>query len=285
MPFRVGSLRDAAPPYSAALGTTAELGFTRNHFLSFTERSSKREYATGVASRVESSASVCPPMITKPVARLVPAPAPLDTTSGNRPATNAAVVIVFFGALLGGCSREQAVSIDGGAPIGSPATSDAATSGAATSDAATSDAATSDAPPRRLVDSSKAPKCTLTYHCGLSHPGLGRTSDAVTIDLGACSKTVTRSSVPYEPLPLPRDRPPAPPPKTKLARATCADLARRVGSITDRDASEAQESARRDSTACLLEARCPEQLIVVQRQSLSGSSPVVQLIQAMHAAR
>ena len=42
---------------------------------------------------VSSSASDWPPKITKPMARLVPEPMPLETISGIMPATNANVVI------------------------------------------------------------------------------------------------------------------------------------------------------------------------------------------------
>lgn len=177
----------------------------------------------------------------------------------------------LLAALLVACSRGQPGSPDAG-------------SGSVGLEGELVDA--SPAPPRRLVDPGTAQKCTLTYHCGLSHPGLGRTSNVVSIDLAACTKVVTSSSGPYEDdLPRPPGPPPAPPPKTTLAPATCADLAKRVGEITDRDAREAQESARMDTAACSLAVSCPEQLMSVQRQSLTGPSPVVKLIQAMHSAR
>lgn len=178
---------------------------------------------------------------------------------------------VLLAALLAACSRGQPGSPDAGSGRVGPERRD-------------DDA--SPASPRRLVDAGTAQKCTLTYHCGLSHPGLGRTSNEVAIDLVACTKTVTRSSLPYEDdPPPPPDRPPVPPVKKALASATCADLAKRVSEITDRDEREAQESARMDTTACSLTVSCPEQLISVQRQSLTGPSPVVKLIQAMHSAR
>ena len=57
------------------------------------DASSKSEYATGVATSVSTRTSDWPPMMTKPIARLVADPTPLDSTSGIIPATNAKVVI------------------------------------------------------------------------------------------------------------------------------------------------------------------------------------------------
>lgn len=147
-------------------------------------------------------------------------------------------------------------------------------------------AGSADVAARRLVDAALAGKCTLTYHCGLSHPGLGSSSNAVSVDLAACTKTVTSSSGRYDQAEAPPPRtPPPPPPKTPLTPATCAALEQLVSEITDVDAREAQESAQVDTTACRLSARCPHELISVQRQSYSGVSRVEKLIVALQSAR
>ena len=82
----------------AGAGCVAPARRRRTHAVARLKRpsrdaSSNSEYATGVTSSVSSSASDCPPKITKPIAWLVPDPIPLETISGIIPATNAKVVI------------------------------------------------------------------------------------------------------------------------------------------------------------------------------------------------
>jgi len=139
--------------------------------------------------------------------------------------------------------------------------------------------------PRLVVDAATAPKCVVTYSCGISHPGLGSTHDVVSVDLGTCTKTVSHARGPYrEDEPPPRELPP-PPPATKLAADTCSKLRAQLCEIHDVDLLEARESARMDSTACTLDARCPDPVLSVQRQSLDGSNRVVRLIVALQSAR
>lgn len=192
------------------------------------------------------------------------------------------VVGVALCALAAACNRSQPDSIDASA---GPSEAGADLGGARDGlDGSIQGDATEKPTPRRFVDTASAAKCTLSYYCGLSHPGLGSTSDLIAADLAQCTKTVSHSSRPYEEAPRPAS-PPPPPPKKKLAAATCRDLAKMLSEITDRDVREAREAARRDTRACKLHAACPEELFSVQRQTLTGQSPVVKLILALHSAR
>ena len=71
--------------------------------------------------------------------------------------------------------------------------------------------------------------CTVTFSCGLSHPGLGSSSRTTSVDLGKCERASWSESGPYNPT-SPRN-----PPKktiTKLAKAACdhlTDLASSLG--------------------------------------------------------
>ena len=90
-PWRSTARRTAAPARSPSRrpplprAREAARRPSRGRRTASTQRASTRS--------VSSSTSDCPPMMTNPIARLVPAPMPLETTSGNIPATNANVVI------------------------------------------------------------------------------------------------------------------------------------------------------------------------------------------------
>jgi hypothetical protein len=70
--------------------------------------------------------------------------------------------------------------------------------------------------------------------------------------------------------------------------AECARMKSLVGSVTAADRKAAVESAQIDSEACSLVVACgtpPAPLIDVQRQSLTGSGPVPDLIRAVYGQR
>lgn len=137
-----------------------------------------------------------------------------------------------------------------------------------------------------VVDAKVAATCTVVYSCGLSHPGLGTSLDAVAVDLAKCTRTKRSEHGPYD-----GDGPSAvasPPPPPPVPEAVPADQCRRVlalvTAITATDARDAQEAAHVDSTACDLDVVCPPDgasKLRVQRQTTSGGSRVEQLIRAL----
>ena len=133
-----------------------------------------------------------------------------------------------------------------------------------------------------VVDEATARSCTLTYTCGLSHPGLGSYSRSTSVDLGTCEKTVATSSGNFgEPGDASAGR-------SAVSAAECLRLQKLLGEVTDDDARRAAEAAQMDSTACTLDVSCkagPRPKITVQRQSLEGSLRVVVLIRALQAAK
>jgi hypothetical protein len=170
------------------------------------------------------------------------------------------------------------------APVPAPVATDAPP---ASVTVATSAAPRSSATP--YVDVRALDTCTLTYQCGLSHPGLGTTSDATELRFATCDKTVSSYSGPW------RDAPPSPnavkqsKTVTKVAAATCTRLREMTAAITPADVDAAQESAVVDSTACGLSLDCGADAggrrFDAQRQSLHGPLRVVQLAIALQAAK
>jgi hypothetical protein len=165
-----------------------------------------------------------------------------------------------------------------------PAPADAAI--ATTTTAAPSAVPSSSATP--YVDVTALDACTLTYQCGLSHPGLGTTSDATALRFATCDKTVSSYRGPW------RDAPPSSKAVkeskrvTKIASPTCKRLREMTAAITPADVAAAQESAIMDSTACGLSLDCADDAgrrFDVQRQSLSGPLRVVRLVVALQAAK
>jgi hypothetical protein len=149
---------------------------------------------------------------------------------------------------------------------------------------------------RPVLDEKLAATCVVTYSCGLSHPGLGTSLTATSVDLATCTRTTRSESGPYvdaEPLsPAPRSAPlaprPAPPPPSPPPGSLPADQCRHVlalvMAITPSDARAAQESAHVDSTACDLEVACPPNnasKLRIQRQTTSGKSRVEELIRSL----
>jgi hypothetical protein len=153
--------------------------------------------------------------------------------------------------------------------------------------AAASSSATS--APAVVVDDATVPACTLSYSCGLSHPGLGSSSRTTTIDFATCTRTTESESGPWSSAN-------APPPRadasarsstkstTKLSSADCARVRAALTAVTQADAKAAQESAQMDTEACGLTLQCkgdPAPRLSVQRQSTAGPSRVEMLIRAV----
>lgn len=125
--------------------------------------------------------------------------------------------------------------------------------------------------------------CTVTFSCGLSHPGLGSSSRTTSVDLSKCERAYWSESGPYDPT-SPRN-----PPKktiTKLTKAACDHLSDLAGALGPADATAAMESAHMDSEACGLSIMCPgdAERFRVQRQTTWGGSRVEQTIRAVQGA-
>jgi hypothetical protein len=123
--------------------------------------------------------------------------------------------------------------------------------------------------------------CTVTFSCGLSHPGLGSSSRTTSVDLAKCERASWSESGPYNPT-SPRN----PPVKTitKLAQAQCDRVRALASSLGPADATAAMESAQVDSEACGLSIMCPGEpndRFRVQRQTTTGATRVEQTIRAV----
>jgi len=154
-----------------------------------------------------------------------------------------------------------------------------------------------------LVDAATARRCTLTYHCGLHHPGLTQVDNDLSVDLASCKRSRlyrsepprrrgTLNMPPRQPLGFPGEDLPSPrsqsipkPETTPLSRAGCERLRTLLTQVTGNDTREAREAARMDSMACTLSAQCPDPRWSVQRQTLDGDNRVVGLIRALHSTR
>ena len=126
--------------------------------------------------------------------------------------------------------------------------------------------------------------CTVTFTCGLSHPGLGSGERTTSVDLGKCERASWSESGPYDPT-SPRN----PPEKTitKVAQAECDRLRALAASLGPADAREAQESAHIDMEACGLTITCSGETNArfdVQRQTTTGRTRVEQTIRAVLGA-
>jgi hypothetical protein len=123
--------------------------------------------------------------------------------------------------------------------------------------------------------------CTVTFSCGLSHPGLGSSSRTTSVDLAKCERASWSESGPYNPT-SPRN-----PPKktiTKVAKAECDRVNDLAGSLGPADATAAMESAQIDREACSLSITCPGETndrFRVQRQTTTGATRVEQTIRAV----
>jgi hypothetical protein len=142
------------------------------------------------------------------------------------------------------------------------------------------------APELPLIDAKLATMCVVTYSCGLSHPGLGTSLDAVSVDLAKCTRTKRSESGPYESeVPVsPQAKAPSPPPPVPIPPAQCRRVAALVSAITPSEARDAKESAHIDSTACGLDVVCPPDTapkLRIQRQTTSGKSRVEELIRSL----
>lgn len=127
--------------------------------------------------------------------------------------------------------------------------------------------------------------CTVTFRCGLSHPGLGSSSRTYSVDLGKCERAYWSESGPYNPT-SPRN----PPQKTitKLTKADCDRVRDLAASLGPADRTAAMESAHMDSEACGLSITCADEAkerFDVQRQTTTGSTRVEQTIRAVMGAR
>ena len=159
---------------------------------------------------------------------------------------------------------------------------------------ATQAASTAPSARRSIVDAGAARACTLSYACGLSHPGLGTSSNTTSVDFATCEMTRSSFSGPFEePNPLlgpsgVSDASTSKSSTTRLAHADCDRLVELTASITQDDLGKAQESAQVDTTACTLSLMCASDpsrwAFQVQRQSLTGGGAVVNLLHALLAA-
>ena len=127
--------------------------------------------------------------------------------------------------------------------------------------------------------------CTATFTCGLSHPGLGSSMRATSVDLGKCERASWSESGPYDPT-SPRN----PPPKTitKVAKPDCDRLLDLASSLGPSDRAAAMESAHVDTEACSLSITCAGDASArfdVQRQTTTGATRVEQTIRAVLGAR
>jgi hypothetical protein len=159
--------------------------------------------------------------------------------------------------------------------------------------------------PTPLVAASQVDTCTVRHACSLSHPGLGSHSRTTVVELATCTRTSSSTSGPWNegrgvvsPIdpsvpgaaPSAQGKVAAPPKPTRVPvePAECARIKSLVGSVTAADRKAAVESAQIDSEACSLVVACgtpPAPLIDVQRQSLTGSGPVPDLIRAVYGQR
>ncbi len=145
--------------------------------------------------------------------------------------------------------------------------------------------------PHPLIDGGAVLGCRASYNCGLSHPGLGSSSNETAVDLTTCTKTVSSESGPWESTRLPPGQ--VDPQRkskreaTKIDKAVCARVGVLAAAVTDADTRD-QEAAHMDSTACSLRLTCgaeAAQIYTVQRQTLTGSGHVVELIRAIQTAQ
>lgn len=138
-----------------------------------------------------------------------------------------------------------------------------------------------------VVDDATAGSCTVTYSCGLSHPGLGSSSRTTTVDLATCEKAHATESGPFESAPSPVQDASAHQSTrstTHLSSADCARVRAAVVAVTKDDARAAQESAQIDTEACGLTLQCKGDSaarLSVQRQTTTGPSRVEKLIRAV----
>lgn len=168
---------------------------------------------------------------------------------------------------LAGCSRQSSVTSD---PDTAQAT--ATKPGAGTP----------------VVDDATAGSCTVTYSCGLSHPGLGSSSRTTSVDFATCERTAATESGPFQ-----SNVPTAfgdgatrlsTNSTTHLSSADCARVRAAAVALTQEDARAAQESAHIDTEACGLTLACkgePAPRLSVQRQTTTGPSRVEKLIRAV----
>jgi len=125
--------------------------------------------------------------------------------------------------------------------------------------------------------------CSVTFECGLSHPGLGSSSRTTSVDLGKCERSSWSESGPYDPT-SPRN-----PPKktiTAVAKSDCDRLRNLASLLGPDDARAASESAHVDMEACSLSIDCagdaqPAGRFRVQRQTTTGGTRVEQTIRAV----
>jgi len=142
-----------------------------------------------------------------------------------------------------------------------------------------------------MVDETTVRACTLSYGCGLSHPGLGTSMRRTSIDFATCTKTVSSESGPFERSPGPLGRSDASTHTSSSAPVSpteCVRLQKLTAAITGEDAKRESESAQVDTEACDLTLACPpdsQPKFSVQRQSLTGAGAVVTLIDALQRAR
>ena len=148
-----------------------------------------------------------------------------------------------------------------------------------------------DAQPQRaalvVVDDATVPSCTVSYQCGLSHPGLGSSSRTTSVDMSTCTRTTSSESHAYERTPPPpsdKDASARSSSSTKLSSADCARIRAALTALTQADARAAQESAHVDTEACSVSLDCKGDAasrLDVQRQTITGPSRVEELIRAV----
>lgn len=134
-----------------------------------------------------------------------------------------------------------------------------------------------------MIDVGNVVRCAASFTCGLSHPGLGSSTNSTMVDLGTCERTVTSSSGPYEATPTPRDAAPKPTP-IKLDTATCQRIATAAAAVTKAETLH-HEPAQMDTAACTVELTCgtDHQVVYsVQRQTTQIADHVSALITAIN---
>lgn len=121
----------------------------------------------------------------------------------------------------------------------------------------------------------------------MSHPNLGSYSNARTVDLATCTRTVTHDAEPDgQQMPLPGGKPSGEHTRTSEAvlPERCAEIAKLLAAITVADAVAGREAAKIDTEACVLDVSCPQDgpsKLSVQRQTTSGTSAVERLLKAL----